>query len=236
MIAACFLMRLQAMCMYGGSGGPGCGKGTQCERIVRDFGFLHLSAGDLLREEVKKGSEVGRMCEQLMKDGKLVAVEVTLKLLKKAMKEGRKKAKGFLIDGFPRAIDQAQAFEKKVEPSSLVELDSVQHMFCKIKPLMFMLVNICYSNQDVIIYIQLDAQVGRPKLVIFLDCPKEEMEKRLLKRGETSGRSDDNAATIIKRFDTFQRESLPVIDFYNKLAPGLVLSVLISHRFSNTFA
>ena len=93
---------------------------------------------------------------------------------------------------------------------------------------MFMLVNICYSSQDVLIYVQLDAQVGRPKLVIFLECPKEEMEKRLLKRGETSGRSDDNAATIIKRFETFQRESLPVIDFYNKLAPGLVLTVLSS--------
>jgi adenylate kinase family enzyme len=70
-------------------------------------------------------------------------------------------------------------------------------------------------------------QVGTPKLVIFLDCPKVEMEKRLLKRGETSGRSDDNAATIIKRFETFQKESLPVVGFYDNFGHGLVLKVTI---------
>ena len=97
------------------AGGPGSGKGTQCDRIVRDFGYTHLSTGDLLRDEVKKGTEIGRQCEQLMEDGKLVPVEVTLKLIKKAMKEGKKNnTKGFLIDGFPRAVDQAEMFEKKV--------------------------------------------------------------------------------------------------------------------------
>jgi adenylate kinase family enzyme len=64
-----------------------------------------LSCGDLLRDEVKKGTEIGRECEQLMKDGKLVPVEVTLK---------KANAKGFLIDGFPRAVDQAEMFENKV--------------------------------------------------------------------------------------------------------------------------
>lgn len=96
------------------AGGPGSGKGTQCDRIVRDFGYLHLSAGDLLRDEVKNRTEIGRECEQLMKDGKLVPVEVTLKLIKKAMKEIKNSAKGFLIDGFPRAVDQAEVFEQKV--------------------------------------------------------------------------------------------------------------------------
>ncbi|KAG0579308.1 hypothetical protein KC19_4G089500 [Ceratodon purpureus] len=161
-------------------GGPGSGKGTQCDRIVRDFGYLHLSAGDLLRDEVKYGTEIGQECEQLMKDGKLVPVEVTLKLIKKAMKENRNSTTGFLIDGFPRAVDQAEVFEKKV---------------------------------------------GRPKLVVFLDCPREEMEKRLLKRGETSGRSDDNMDTILKRFDTFLLESMPVVKYYDNLQPGLVIKV-----------
>jgi adenylate kinase len=68
----------------------------------------------LLRDEVKNGTEIGRECEQLMKDGKLVPVEVTLKLIKKAMKESKDGATGFLIDGFPRAVDQAEVFEKKV--------------------------------------------------------------------------------------------------------------------------
>ncbi len=73
-------------------------------------------------------------------------------------------------------------------------------------------------------------KVGRPKLVIFLECPQDVMEKRLLKRGETSGRSDDNLNTIIKRFETFQKESLPVIAFYRKLKAGLVLQVFL-HTF-----
>lgn len=94
------------------AGGPGCGKGTQCELIVRDFGFLHLSAGNLLREEVKKGTPAGKNCEKLMKEGKLVPLEVTLTLLENAMNNSNKTR--FLIDGFPRAIDQAKAFEKKV--------------------------------------------------------------------------------------------------------------------------
>lgn len=77
------------------------------------------------------------------------------------------------------------------------------------------------------IEINVSVQVGTPKLVIFLDCPKVEMEKRLLKRGETSGRSDDNAATIIKRFETFQKESLPVVGFYDNFGHGLVLKVIV---------
>jgi adenylate kinase/UMP-CMP kinase len=57
-------------------GGPGSGKGTQCERIVAKYGFKHLSAGDLLRDEVKSGSAVGQQCAQIMKEGKLVPLEV----------------------------------------------------------------------------------------------------------------------------------------------------------------
>lgn len=62
---------------------------------------------------------------------------------------------------------------------------------------------------------------------MFLECPKEEMEKRLLKRGETSGRSDDNMASILKRFDTFLSESLPVVKYYENLQPGLVIKVSV---------
>ncbi len=57
-------------------GGPGSGKGTQCERIVAKYGHTHLSAGDLLRDEVKSGSELGKECETTMKEGKLVPMEV----------------------------------------------------------------------------------------------------------------------------------------------------------------
>ena len=99
-------------------GGPGSGKGTQCEQIVKKYGFGHFSAGDLLRAEVASGSDMGKELEEIMKEGKLVPSSVTIQLLKKAIAnaEGEK----FLVDGFPRALDQAEEFEKEVIPCKLV--------------------------------------------------------------------------------------------------------------------
>eukprot|EP00793_Prasinoderma_coloniale_P004950 PRCOL_00000711-RA len=93
-------------------GGPGSGKGTQCERIVADFGFDHFSAGDLLRAEVTSGSEVGIMCANLMKEGKLVPASVTMGLLRKSIEAST--ASAILVDGFPRALDQSTVFEKTI--------------------------------------------------------------------------------------------------------------------------
>jgi hypothetical protein len=76
------------------------GKGTNCARIVKDFGYVHLSAGDLLREERDSGSENGNMIDQMIKDGKIVPADVTIKLLIAAMEKSG--ASKFLIDGFPR--------------------------------------------------------------------------------------------------------------------------------------
>jgi UMP-CMP kinase len=100
-------------------------------------------------------------------------MEVTVQLLENAMTdvlEKNKEGKGkFLIDGFPRQMDQALKFEESVCPS---------------------------------------------KFVLFFDCPEEEMQKRLLERGKTSGRADDNAESIRKRFKTFEETSMPVVDYF----------------------
>jgi len=157
-------------------GGPGSGKGTQSENLVKHYGFHHLSAGDLLREEQdREGSQYGQLIKDYIKDGKIVPMEVTVKLLENAMRSQLSKASNssaatrFLIDGFPRKMDQALFFEKTVCPS---------------------------------------------KFTLFLDCPEDVMEKRLLKRGETSGRTDDNAESIKKRFRTFVETSMPVVDHF----------------------
>lgn len=76
-------------------GGPGSGKGTQCDKIKAEFEVVHLSAGDLLREEVASGSAVGARCETMMKEGQLVPVSVTLGLLKNAMIQS--KGHAFLV-------------------------------------------------------------------------------------------------------------------------------------------
>ncbi|CAI2164918.1 9668_t:CDS:2 [Funneliformis geosporum] len=152
-------------------GGPGSGKGTQCAKIVQDFGFIHLSAGDLLRKEQERpNSPDGELITKYIKEGKIVPMEITIGLLEKAMIEND--SNRFLIDGFPRQLDQAHAFEKEVVEATCI---------------------------------------------LFFDCPEEVMLKRLLKRGETSGRSDDNRETIKKRFKTFIESSYPVVEYYRTL-------------------
>ncbi|KAK9718042.1 bifunctional uridylate/adenylate kinase [Basidiobolus ranarum] len=163
-------------------GGPGAGKGTQSACLVKDFGFVHLSAGDLLREEASRpGSEFHDLINSYIKEGKIVPHEVTIALLRKAMQASG--AKRFLVDGFPRAMDQALEFEKSV---------------CECK------------------------------FVLYFECPTEEMEKRLLKRGESSGRLDDNIESIRKRFDTFKNTSFPVIEHYDNLGKVQKVSCMAS--------
>jgi adenylate kinase len=95
-------------------GGPGSGKGTQCEKISKKYGYTHLSSGDLLREEVKSGSERGKQLNELMQKGILVSNQIVLDMIKEAMLKNVNTSKGFLIDGYPREIDQGLEFEKQV--------------------------------------------------------------------------------------------------------------------------
>ncbi|GAA5988265.1 hypothetical protein JCM10908_002139 [Rhodotorula pacifica] len=188
-------------------GGPGAGKGTQCARLVKQHGFVHLSAGDLLRaEQTREGSEFGAMIKEHIKEGKIVPMEVTIKLLENAMRaamsseagEGKEAneqsgatipARRFLIDGFPRQMDQAVKFDESVCPS---------------------------------------------KLVLFLVCPENILLERLLERGKTSGRDDDNVESIKKRFRTFVETSMPVVDYYR--SQGKVVDIDSSKSIDAVFA
>ncbi|XP_063872703.1 adenylate kinase isoenzyme 1-like isoform X1 [Scylla paramamosain] len=101
-------------------GGPGCGKGTQCEKIVKQYGFTHLSSGDLLRDEVSSGSERGKALNAIMEKGDLVPLEVVLDLLAEAMLKRVSTSKGFLIDGYPREQAQGVQFEQNILPCTKV--------------------------------------------------------------------------------------------------------------------
>lgn len=96
-------------------GGPGAGKGTQCEKIVEEYGYTHLSAGDLLRAERKSGSEKGQMIEEYIKEGKIVPVEVTVKLLMDAIEASG--GQRFLVDGFPRNANNLAGWHRVVGDS-----------------------------------------------------------------------------------------------------------------------
>ncbi|KAK0537679.1 bifunctional uridylate/adenylate kinase [Tilletia horrida] len=156
-------------------GGPGSGKGTQCANLVKDYGFTHLSAGDLLRaEQERAGSEYGDLIRDCIKEGKIVPSHVTIALLANAMSDALAKSESntrFLVDGFPRQLDQAELFDK----------------------------DICEN-----------------RFVLFLNCSEEIMLERILDRGKTSGRADDNIESIKKRFRTFVETSMPVVDKYRK--------------------
>merc|ERR1712241_723945 len=101
-------------------GGPGCGKGTQCDKIVAKYGFTHLSSGDLLRDEVKSGSDRGKQLNAMMEKGDLVPLFVVLDLLSEAMLSKLGGSKGFLIDGYPREVAQGQEFEKEICPCTKI--------------------------------------------------------------------------------------------------------------------
>jgi len=106
-------------------GGPGTGKGTMCEKLVQDWDFIHLSAGDLLRaEQARPGSQYGALIKKFIQEGEIVPMEITVGLLQNAMQEYvRKDIRKFLIDGFPRKMDQAVAFEANVHfPTARIKL------------------------------------------------------------------------------------------------------------------
>jgi len=164
-------------------GGPGAGKGTQCGYLVKDFGFCHLSAGDLLRaEQHREGSQFGELIQTCIREGTIVPMEVTVKLLENAMADALKEGRSgegwadgrgrFLVDGFPRKMDQAIKFDEDV----------------------------CLAS-----------------LVLFYSTTEEVMLSRLLERGKTSGREDDNAESIKKRFTTYKETTMPVIEHYEAL-------------------
>ncbi|XP_033213554.1 adenylate kinase isoenzyme 1 isoform X2 [Belonocnema kinseyi] len=104
-------------------GGPGCGKGTQCDKIIETYGFIHISSGDLLREEVASGSPRGASLQELMSKGLFVPTEIVLELIKERMNKAKAEnpsARGFLIDGYPREKEQGIQFEKDVCPVDLI--------------------------------------------------------------------------------------------------------------------
>lgn len=156
-------------------GPPGSGKGTQSEKIVERFGLIHLSTGNLLRQEITDKTALGLEAKNFMDKGQLVPNEVVIAMIGTCL-DKHADAKGFLFDGFPRTVAQAEALDRLLS---------------------FKKTNI--------------------SKVLALDVDEEELTKRLVKRGETSGRSDDtNEEVIHKRFSVYRNETEPVAEYYKQ--------------------
>ncbi|MQL87859.1 hypothetical protein Taro_020410 [Colocasia esculenta] len=192
-------------------GGPGSGKGTQCAKISKTFRFVHLSAGDLLRSEVSSNSDNGVLIQDIIKEGKIVPSEITVKLIQRAIESSAKDK--FLIDGFPRSDENRIAFEKilNIDICSALKRKGVIDI-CTLFTSMTDTVHYWIAS-EIQVCNMVVLQVGvEPDLVLYFDCPEEEMVKRVLTRNE--GRIDDNIETVKKRLKVFNKLNLPVINYY----------------------
>ena len=156
-------------------GAPGSGKGTQSDLIIEKYGLNHISTGDVLRSEIKKGSQLGKTAKEYIDDGMLIPDSLMVDILASVYDTFGTQHKGVIFDGFPRTVPQAEALKKML------------------------------------------AERGHQvAAMIELDVPEEELMTRLIKRGQESGRSDDNAETIKKRLDVYHNQTAPLIEWYQK--------------------
>jgi adenylate kinase len=153
-------------------GPPGSGKGTQGERLAQRLGLAHIAAGDLLREEVQAGTEVGRDAKTYIDRGDLVPDAVILDLVLPRVLAAAA-ATGYLLDGFPRSVAQAQEARRLADRAG-----------------------------------------AAPRVVLYLDVPRDELVRRILARAAEQGRSDDNPATVRNRLEVFDEVTKPLIDYY----------------------
>ncbi len=154
-------------------GPPGAGKGTQAEYLIEAYSLLHLSTGDLLRSEIAAGAKLGLEAKKYMEKGELVPDEVVIGMIKGRL-EANQDANGFIFDGFPRTVAQAEALDKLLN-----------------------------ENETPI------------SAMLSLEVEKQELINRLLKRGESSGRPDDqNQEVIENRINVYNEKTAPLVDYY----------------------
>lgn len=155
-------------------GPPGAGKGTQSEKLIAKYQLVHLSTGDLLRSQIAAGTELGMRAKALMDQGMLVPDEVVIGMIDSKLSDNQT-ASGFIFDGFPRTVPQAQALDDLLAS---------------------------YNEQITI--------------MVALVVEEEELTRRLLSRGQTSGRPDDQNETLIRRrVNEYNEKTTPVAGFYS---------------------
>jgi len=155
-------------------GPPGAGKGTQAKYLVKKLNSFQISTGDMLREEIKKDTEIGKKIINNMNDGRFVDDLIVNKLLENIIFDPDKKDK-LIFDGYPRTISQ---------------IENLENLLLK-------------SNQKI-------------KHIFFLNVNKDSIIKRIEKRKILEKRSDDDKQIILKRYDTYMKNTKPVLDYYSK--------------------
>ena len=169
-------------------GAPGSGKGTQSDKLIEKYGLNHISTGDVLRNEIAKGTELGKTAAGYIDNGQLIPDELMVSILA-GVYDSFGDHKGVIFDGFPRTIPQAEALKK-----------------------------------------MLDERGDKVAAMIELDVPEDELMKRLLLRGQQSGRADDNEETIKKRLVVYHSQTQPLIEWYKQEGLHDNLEILVNQK------
>ncbi len=183
-------------------GGPGSGKGTLAEELKRQMGYIHVSTGNMLRDAIKSGSELGRMVEPLLKNGALVSDDLVLNIIKDRVSQEASAAK-FMFDGFPRTIEQAKG---------------LQLLFSEINGKITHVLNLEASTKALI-----SRLCGRRTCktcgAIFHMTNMPSKKEGICDHdgGELFQRTDDNEETVMKRLEIYHKQTEPLIGFYKNL-------------------
>ena len=181
-------------------GPPGSGKGTMAVRVGKEMGLAHISTGDMLRAEMKAGSELGSLAKSYIDKGALVPDQVIIDMMQKRMQDDDAKG-GVLLDGFPRTVAQAQALDE------IAKIDAV-------------------VNLEVDVQVIVDRVLARrvcPDCGAVYSTKSHDGVKCDKCGGALITRADDNEGTVRERFRVYEDQTAPLIDFYAKR--GLVSNV-----------
>jgi|SRR3989339_925566 len=175
-------------------GPPGVGKGTYTQELVKELGLIHISTGDIFRENIKNKTLLGKQVEGYLASGKLVPDEITTEIIKNRLNQKDCK-KGFIIDGYPRTLAQAESLEK------IVKIDLVLNF---------------KADKEIIISRLSGRRVCKNCKWIYhiINIPPKKEGKCDRCPGELFHRPDDMPETISRRLETYEKETAPLIDYY----------------------
>ncbi len=182
-------------------GPPGSGKGTQAEKISEFIGIPTISTGDILRESIAKGTQLGREASVNMNKGELVPDDVVISIVRDWLKEPDC-SKGFILDGFPRSLKQAEELDNMFDEQDM-NIDLV--------------LNIEVDDQEIIGRLSRRRVCDKCQAVYHLDYkPTKSSDKCDMCSGKLIQRDDDTGETVRHRLEVYEQESKPLIEYYRK--------------------